>query len=246
VTVWTYVGQIVNFLIFVVVLYYLLYRPVGRIMKARRDKMEEERRDAEKMREEAQAARADAERMLKELEEKRDRILAEAREKAEATRKELLDLAEEQARERLDRFRRIMEQERDDLLAKVTDDLRDTIVAVAGSVVGDLSDTLTERGIDRVGELLDGMPDEEIAGAAKSLAEAGGNVRVRSAAPLDAKAVSRLKKGLAGKLDVPKIELTFEEDPGLIAGVEVIVGHVDLSAHWRGVIDEALSKQALV
>ncbi|MHC5053853.1 MAG: F0F1 ATP synthase subunit delta [Planctomycetota bacterium] len=245
-TVWTYVGQIVNFLIFVVVLYYLLYRPVGRIMKARRDKMEEERRDAEKMRAEAQAARADAERMLGELEEKRDRILAEAREKAEATRKELLDLAEEQARDRLDRFRRIMEQERDDLLAKVTDDLRDTIVAVAGSVVGDLSDTLTERGIDRVGELLDGMSAKEVAGAAKSLAEAGGNVRVRSAAPLDAKAVSRLREGLAGKLAVPEIELTFEEDPGLIAGVEVIVGHVDLSAHWRGVIDEALSKQALV
>ena len=70
-------------------------------------------------------------------------------------------------------------------------------------------------------------------------------MRVRSAARLDAKAVSRLKKGLAGKLDVPKIEFAFEEDPGLIAGLEVIVGHVDLSAHWRGVIDEALSKQAL-
>ena len=58
--VWTYVGQIVNFLIFVVVLYYLLYRPVGNIMKARRDKMEEDLHDAEKKRAEAQAARADA------------------------------------------------------------------------------------------------------------------------------------------------------------------------------------------
>ncbi len=244
--VWTYVGQIVNFLIFVVVLYYLLYRPVGNIMKARRDKMEKDLRDAEKEREEAQAARADAERLLGELEEKRDRILAEAREKAEATRVELLGLAEEQARDRLDRFRRIMEQERDDLLAKVTDDLRDTIVRVAGSVVGDLSDTLTSRGIDKVVELLEGMSPEEIAGAAKSLAEAGGKVRVRSAAPLDAKAASRLRERLAAKLDVPKIELALEEDPGLVAGLEVIVGHVDLSAHWRGVIDEALSKQALV
>jgi F-type H+-transporting ATPase subunit b len=243
VSVWTYVGQIVNFLIFVVVLYYLLYRPVGRIMKARRDRMEQERRDAEKMREEAQAARADAERMLKELEEKRDLVLAEAREKAEATRVELIGAAEEQARDRLDRFRRIMEQERAELLSKVSDDLRDTIVAVAGSVVGDLSDTLTQRGIDKVVELLEGMGEDKIAEAAKSLSEAGGKVRVRSAAPLDDSAVSRLKKELAGKLGVPEIELALEEDPGLVAGVEVVVGHMDLSAHWRGVIDEALSRQ---
>jgi F-type H+-transporting ATPase subunit b len=246
VSVWTYVGQIINFLIFVVVLYYLLYRPVGNIMKARRDKMEEDLRDAEKKREEAQAAHAHAERLLAELEEKRDRVLAEAKEKAEATRVELIGLAETQARDRLDRFRRIMEQERDDLLSKVTDDLRDTIVRVASSVVGDLSDTLTERGIDRIDELLDGMSADEIASAAKSLAEAGGKVRVRSAAPLDAGAVSKLKEGLAGKLGTSEIEFTIEEDPGLIAGLEVIVGHVDLIAHWRGVIDEALSKEAVV
>jgi F-type H+-transporting ATPase subunit b len=243
---WTYVGQIVNFLIFVVILYYLLYRPVGKIMKDRRDKMEEDLRNAEKERAEAQAARADAEKMLKELEEKRDRILDEAHEKAEATRVELLGAAEEQARDRLDRFRRIMEQEREDLLSKVTDDLRDTIVRVAGSVVGDLSDTLTERGIDKIGELLNGMSADEIAGAAKSLADVGGKVRVRSAARLGEKAVAKLKQGLAKKLGSSKIEFTLEEDPGLIAGLEVIVGHVDLIAHWRGVIDEALSKQAVV
>jgi len=235
--------QIVNFLVFVVVLYYLLHKPLGRIMKARRDRMEQERRDAEKMRAEAQAARADAERRLKELEEKRDRILAEAREKAEATRTELLAVAEEQARERLERFRRIMEQERAELLAKVADDLRDTIVAVAGSVVGDLSDTLAERGIDKVVELLEGMGEDKIAEAAKSLSEAGGKVRVRSAAPLDDSAVSRLKNELAGRLGAPDIELGLEEDPGLVAGIEVVVGHMDLNAHWRGVIDEALSGQ---
>jgi F-type H+-transporting ATPase subunit b len=246
VSMWTYVGQIVNFLIFVVILYYLLYRPVGKIMKDRQDKMEEDLRNAEKERTEAQTARADAERLLKELEEKRDRVLAEAREKAEATRVELLGAAEEQSRDRLDRFRRIMEQERDDLLSKVTDDLRDTIVRVAGSVVGDLSDTLTERGIDKIGELLNGMSADEVASAAKSLADAGGKVRVRSAAPLDAEAVAKLKEKLAEKLGASKIELTVEEDSSLIAGLEVIVGHVDLIAHWRGVIDEALSKQAVV
>ena len=243
-SVWTYVGQIVNFLLFVVILYYLLYRPVGRIMKARRDEMQADRRDAEKKREEALAAREEAEKLVAELEQKRDRVLTEARTKADQTRQDLLKVAEEQGRERLERFRRIMDQERDELLGKVTDELRDTIVSVASSVVGDLSGVLVERGIDRVRELLDGLSHEELAGAVKSLTETGGRAGVRAAGALDAGAQAKLKEVLTARLGVADVELAVEEDATLVAGLEVTIGHLNLEAHWRGVIDEALRKQA--
>ena len=44
---WTYVGQILNFLIFIAILHYLLYKPVSRIMKKRRDEMASDLKEAE-------------------------------------------------------------------------------------------------------------------------------------------------------------------------------------------------------
>ena len=243
-TVWTYIAQVVNFLIFVAILYLLLYKPVRRIMKQRKDEMEADLREAEKKREEAEKIRAKAEKRAQELEQKRDAILKEARDQAEEQRRELLKQTEELARDRLERFRRIMEQERSELLEKITDQLRETIVQVAGAALSDASVTLAERGIERVEDLLSGMSQDDLGSARKALEESGYRAQVRSAGPLGAEQQDRLKKTLAGKLGSEKIELDVEEDPSLLAGLEVTLGHVNLTAHWRAAVDEALKQSA--
>jgi len=242
-TIWTFIGQIINFILFIVILYYLLYRPVGRILKERKEEMETELREAQKLRADAEKARANAEKHEQELEAKRDAILAEAREQAEKHRKELLKEAEDQARARLDRFRRILKQERDDLLVKITGELRDTILQVAGSVVGDDSDRLTDRGIERVEALLAEMPGEDLERARKALEGQDACAQVRSAGPLNEDQHDRLKKLLGEKLGVKKIKLDVTEDRSLVAGLEVAVGHINLAAHWQGVVDEALKRE---
>lgn len=243
-TLWTFIGQIVNFIIFVVILYYLLYRPVGRILKERKDAMEAELREAEKLRAEAEAARNEAEKHEQELEAKRDAILKEAREQAETQRKELLQETEDEARARLDRFRRILKQERDDMLGKITDELRGTILHIAGAIVGDDSDRLADRSIERIESLLGDLSDEDLASARNALDGQEPSVQVRSAGPLSEQQQARLQEALAGKLAVENIALEVTEDSSLVAGLEVAVGHLNLSAHWQGLIDEALSKQA--
>ena len=109
-TFWTYVFQIINFIIFLVILHFLLYKPVRRIVRERKEEMEAELRDAEKKRAEAEKMRAETEKLAAELEEKRDGIIKDARERAEEQRKELLKQAESQGRDRLERFARIMKQ----------------------------------------------------------------------------------------------------------------------------------------
>ncbi len=242
-TVWTYIGQIVNFIIFVVILYYLLYRPVGRILKERKDAMEADLRKAEKLHEEAEQARAETQKREKELEEKRDAILKEAKEQAEKHRKEVLKATEDQARARVDRFRRVLKQERDDLLDKITDELRDTILHVARAAIGDDSSRLADRAIERVEALLEEMSDEDLARARKALDGQDDPAQVRSAAPLDEDQQNNLKKILAKKLGLKQIELAVEEDPSLLAGLEVTLGHINLTAHWRSIIDEAMSSK---
>jgi mannose-1-phosphate guanylyltransferase len=59
-TLWTYIFQIINFLVFVAILYYLLYRPVQRMMQKRKDEMEAKLREAEKQRAEELIATGNA------------------------------------------------------------------------------------------------------------------------------------------------------------------------------------------
>ncbi len=237
------IAQIVNFVAFVVILYYLLVKPVRKVMKERRDEMEAERRDAEKKLEEAEKLRGEAEAAAKELEDTRESILKEAREQAGARRKELLEQTEALARDRLERFRRIMEQERNELLDEITAELRDTIVTVAGSVLGDASEALADRALGRIEKLLEDMPDKEVEGARKALDKLDNRVPVRFVGTLTDDQLDRLRKALREKLGIKGVELEVTEDPSLLAGLQVTLGHVQLEAHWRGVIDEAMKKR---
>jgi F-type H+-transporting ATPase subunit b len=190
---WTYLGQIINFLAFVVILRFLLYKPVRRLMQQRREEMESQLHAAEKKLKDAETLRAETEQRARELDEKRDSILKQAREQAEAQRKELLEQAETLARERLERFRRIMEQERSDVLGKITGELRDTILEVAAAALGDASHVLTGRALEQVETLLLEMPDRELDTARKALNDLENRVQVRSAKPLTDDEARRLK-----------------------------------------------------
>ena len=242
-TLWTYLGQIVNFIIFVVILYYLLYRPVGRILKERKDAMEADLRKAEELRAAADKARAEADQREKDLEDKRDAVLKEARDQAEAHRKEVLKKTEDQARARVDRFRRVLKQERDELLENVTDELRGTILHVARAVIGDDTQRLTDQAIERVEALLADLSADDLADARAAMQDKAQPALVRSAAPLNEKQQGRLRKTIEDKLDLKKIEMTIAEEPALLAGLEVALGHVSLTAHWQSVIDDALRRQ---
>jgi F-type H+-transporting ATPase subunit b len=242
-TFWTYVGQIVNFLIFVAILYYLLYKPVRNIMRKRREEMESDLHEAEKQRAEAEELRKKAEEERRQLDEQRDEILQKARDEADQEKTERLEQVEDQARDRLERFRRIMEHERREVVGSVTDELRETIVKVCGHVLEDVQDVLINRAVDRAETLLGELSDEDRERAREALEEADKAVPVRFAGAVTDEQLDRLRKLITDALDVKKVELELDEDASLVAGLEVTLGHVRLEAHWRGVIDEALRKE---
>jgi len=244
VTFWTYLAQIVNFLIFIAVLHYLLYKPVTRMMKRRREEIESDLAQAEEKRKEAEKLREEAEERERELEDKRDSVLREAREQARHEREEIMQRAEEDARDRLKRFRRVMQQERDDLLDKVIDDLRETIVEVAASVLEDASSDLLDRSIRRVDGLLDGLTEDQVEQAREAVKEDGA-VKVRAAGGLDDDQEKRIAELIEKKLSVSDFEVEAERDDSLLAGMEVTIGNLQLEAHWRSRIDEALKERQM-
>jgi F-type H+-transporting ATPase subunit b len=238
----TTVAQIVNFLIFAYILHRLLLKPVRNMMKERRDEMEAGRREAEQKLAEAEEMRTRAEAQAAELEASREKVMTDARDAAEAERKKLLDQARDEARSRLERYRRVMEQERTDALEGVQDELKETITDVARAVLRDADASLTDRAIERLGELLDELSDADQKSGRDAVA-ADEPVPVRFAGTLSDDQLDAIRALIAKKIDVAQkdIELELTEAPELLAGIEVALGHVQLEAHWRSVIDEALA-----
>ena len=238
------VAQMINFLIFAYILHRLLVKPVRAMMAKRKAAMEADLRQAETLKKEAEMLKAEAEKHEQDLEAQRDGILKEAREKADAHRREVLKQAEDQGRAKLERFRRLLNQERGELIETVNDDLRDTILEVAHAIVGDDAGALTDRAIERVEALLGELSSDDLAGAREALKEDGAAVKVRTAQALSDEQFERLKGVVAAKVEDDGLEIAVEEAPDLLAGIEVIVGHLSLAAHWRGVIDAALEQAA--
>jgi F-type H+-transporting ATPase subunit b len=233
-------AQAVNFLIFAWLLSRLLIKPVRKMMKERHDQMEADRRKAEEERAQADKIREKAEAAARELEAKRDDVLQEARDQADAERKKRLEEADQQGQDRLERFRRIMEQERDELMQQVGDELRDTIFAVSGAALRDAAGALTDRAIDRLGAKLDELSDADRETAQQAVAS-DEPVKVISAAELDDERTKRLRDLLAEKCGGENVELDVDEDASLLAGLEVHLGHLRVQAHWRREVEEALA-----
>ena len=97
----TVIAQIVNFLILVGLLKYFLYGRILRAMDQREDRIASRLTEAEQREQEAEDERRHYQARQKDLEEKQSDILAEAREKAEAERKRLLDEARARGQTRM-------------------------------------------------------------------------------------------------------------------------------------------------
>ncbi|GEM_PF-1087345 len=238
--IWSYLGQLINFIVFVVILYYLLYRPVGRIMRERREAQERDRRAAERERAEAEQAREEARQRADKLEKDRDEILRKAREQADQEREERLKQVEQEARERLERFRRVLEQERDEALENLREEVAQTVVRLSRSVLADAADTVNDRALDRADELLDGLSDQERKSARQALSDEDKTVRVRAAAELSDAQQDRVRERVAKALDLEGLRVQADVDPDLVAGVAIGMGPVQVEAHWRARIDKAL------
>jgi F-type H+-transporting ATPase subunit b len=243
-SVWTYSGQILNFIIFVVVLYALLYKPVRRMMQERQHEMEEKLRQAEELHNEAVRLRAETEARAESLPVERERILREAREEAEAYQRAQQELAEAQGRERLQRFRRVMEQERGEMLERITGELGATITEVTSAIMRDAGLDLNDRAVARIEGLLDDLPSEDRETARAAVRAQEQRVRVRAAHTLNDNQRERLRAAIAERLELPDVTLNEVVDPSLLAGIEVTLGPVNLDAQWRTVVEEAIKLEA--
>ena len=232
-----FIFSVVNFLILAGLLTKFLHKPLMAALDRHRKDIEDARQQAEDKTQEAEAARAEHERAIGAIQEERDKVLAEARHKAEADGEALLAKAREQAEAEAANLKRDWERQRRDALDALQNEIADVSLGLAGRVLHELSDQdldarLTWQ-LDR--ELQELAAKGETTRAA--LFEGDAPVKVVSAKPMleERRALSERIQAL-GK---GAVAVVFETDESLIAGARVEFSSLAIDATVAGVLAAA-------
>jgi len=232
---WTLALQTVNFAVLVWLLHRFLYRPVLRMVDARRSEIEKQYADA-------RAAETKAKTVLAEIDSERAGIAAEraaalkaAAAQAEEAATTRRTQAEREAAALLEQTRKSLVAERDAAVIEARLGALDLGMAVARRVLAEIPAELrAEAWLERVEQHLASLTLSERDEVAQGLDE-GGTLRVVTAAALPEKVMAEWRERLHKALD-DRTNIMFEADPELIAGTELHFPNAILRFSWRSIL----------
>lgn len=222
--------QIVAFVVLILLLNRLLFRPIRKTLDARAQRIQESMEEAERVKQQAVRADAEYQARVDEGQRRSQEIIDQGREKARQEREEMLEQARSEARQIREDARTQMELERRDMARETRQQVAGLAVLAAGRLVGETLEAEKHRRLieQHISDLQ--TPLEELERTMATLpAGTVGLVQVRSAVPLDQEAQQSIRDRVARALG--KVEMTFGTDPGLIGGFVLQAGDqvVDLS-----------------
>lgn len=217
----TVVAQIVNFLILVFLLRHFLYGRIIEAMERRQEQIASRWDEAEQRQQEAKDEADHYRQRLRELNERGDEILDEAKKKAGRRREELIDEARDEVEQMRLQWRNALRQDQEAFLSELRRRAAEGTCSIARRALVDLADADLEQQIlntfFRRLEMLDrGHRD----GLRESLRNPNHRPILRSAFEFSdhqqASISERLRNDLGSEFD-----LRFETDPSLICGIEL-------------------------
>ena len=132
---WTFLAQICNLMIQLVIFKKLLLNPVKKVIAERKAKADSQIADAEKLRTEAEAMKAEYEQNLQNARTEANQIVAAAQKTATARSEELLGEARAQAAALKQKAEADIEQERKKAVNEVKDEIGGMAMEIASKVV---------------------------------------------------------------------------------------------------------------
>lgn len=142
---WTFLFQLINVAIVLVALYYMLFRPLGNMIRAREEKVARTLDEASDARERAAELEARYDQKLKEAQREIQRMMEEAQQASERRRQDLLARAQEEAERTLQRAKDEIAREREQAVAAIRQEMASLAVAAASQVVGRSLDDEDQR-----------------------------------------------------------------------------------------------------
>lgn len=216
----TFVAQIINFIILLVLLRLVLYKPVVNAMNEREQKIKARLEEAEAKRQQADREAERYREQRAEIDAERERVLADARQEAEQRREHLLHDARREVDERRQQWHDALAHEKDRFLRDLQRRAETSMIAAMRQALSDLADAeLESQMIRTLTRQLDRQRDDLI----ESLNHDHGEVVVYSAFDLTDNQREQIRSALNARLP-SAASPRFERDDDLICGVALRVG----------------------
>ncbi|HHV99160.1 MAG TPA: F0F1 ATP synthase subunit B [Clostridiaceae bacterium] len=151
----TFIWTAVNLIILYVVLRLLLFKPVTAMMEKRTNTIKSNLEEAEKAKADAAQLKQDYELQLKNAASEAERIISEARAKAEAEYEAIIKAAKEKADKIIEKSRMEIEHERQQMVKEIKNQVASLAIAAASKVLEANMDTERNR------EIVDRFIDKE-------------------------------------------------------------------------------------
>jgi F-type H+-transporting ATPase subunit b len=227
---WTLALQTVNFAVLVWLLHRFLYKPVLRMIDARKA-------DVQKQYDEAKATEDKAKASFAAIQAERAGIAAER----EAALKAAAAQAQEAAQARLDAARKTLAREREHALAELRQSALDLGAEFAGRLLAEIPAPLrAEAWMERIEQHLEALPKME-RDALVGPSPDGRTLTIVTPSSLPTETAETWRNRLRRSLG-ETTAIAFEADPALVAGAELHFPTAILRFSWRSALDALRSE----
>lgn len=216
-------AQIVNFVVLVLLLRWVLYRPLARALKARQEAVTQQLTEAREARARAEAAAEEHRAAIHALEQARHDRLQRAEDEAEARRSALIDAARDEVSAQRATWRAQLNDEKAAFLDRLRHRAGESFVIMARTILSEMADQdLIDRMAQTFASRLSGLSGEG-RDRMRQAADRGTAPEILSSLPLTPTARNTMAEAVGDLLGKP-VTPVFAEDADLSCGVVLRLG----------------------
>ncbi len=139
------ISQIVNFTLLAVLLYFVAYKPILRMLDERSARIKKGLDDAEAASRRAAEMEQEFEARMSEARKEGQEIIAQATQMSEQARQEILDTARKESRAQIEKAKEEIARERELAMAELRQQVADLSLAISEKVIGETMDEQRQR-----------------------------------------------------------------------------------------------------
>lgn len=238
-------AQIINFLILVLLLKRFLYGPIVKAMTAREERIASQLAAARQKKEDAEQEEASLRQKIRDIEDQRQEMLAQAEGEAEAYKKKLFDQVRQEVEQVRQKWVESVQWQKETFLQNLKQRLVQEIFAISRRMLKELGNLEVEQRLLEVFlERLRQLAPEEGQALQDSLKETGGELFVTTAFELTSEA-RQMIAGQVQDLFGPNLALRFATSGELLAGIEMLTGSRKIAwslGNYLDTLEEDLSQ----
>ena len=239
---WSLALQAVNFLVLVWLLQRFLFRPVQRLVEARKAKSDDLLRSAERKLAEAETERARYEELIAAFEAAKEDSLRDFQKKLDADRESALAKAQESADAMIASAREEIAEDQRKSIAESRTDLVSLAKDVASRILTDrLKAANLEADVGAALDKLTALPDPERRRILKTMEASTAKIIVETSVTLIEAEQDAISKQLQKELG-KNVDIVFTTTPDILGGVRINLPQAQLDASWASYLDAAIER----